>query len=369
MDERQPDERLPGPLPPIPSSSEKPPPSSASGRTRSTRSARERSDRGGPLAPPAAAVSLAEEERRLLAKPLRIRRADLYPASAEPHFLMEPPAPVIGEVDASYVEMPIEKSFRRIRQTDGGAGGGGAGGLRTSASNASLGAEGGSDEDRDAAFRSAPSGATQAIALLVGLAIHLAQGALAGASLMQLACSPWPDASNSLARPLAYAPLALPMQRTLHLLAGASFLAAVDLHAAAPRVTSGVLLVLYGLIVVTCVLQLPTDVALDVGRTRRLSALSNALDAHLAANASTPAGQPLPDYRPDLLPETALEDGGGFFSPRLSSSQFGLFQALICVRALLATLAWLLACQLQSAPAFGLPPLPDDEFTDGLSSW
>ena len=154
------------------------------------------------------------------------------------------------------------------------------------------------------------------------------------------------------------------------LLAGASFLAAVDLHAAAPRVTSAVVLLLYALVVLTCVLQLPTDVALAVGRQSRLGALDAHLNAHLGVNGTAAIVTPTP-YRPDLLPEAQLESGGGFFSTALSADQLGFFHALIAVRAFLATVAWLLCCLLQSGPAFAVPPLPEDEFEDvgGLERW
>lgn len=304
------------------------------------RERRERSD-GRMRAPPAGAFGLADEERLLLSAPLRLNKADLYPSSAEPLFPMEAPAPVIGEIDASYIENPVEKTFRRVRpgtepQPD-----------------LPLPEAAAQGEFPD--FASSPSGATQGVALLLGLTLHLAQGALAGAALLQFTMAPWPDATNTLIRPLAYAPLALPMQRLMALLAGASFLAAADLHAAAPRATSGVLLVLYALIVVTCVVQLPTNVALHVGRKQRERVLTAALAASVGNESQVP-------YRPDELPEAQLESGGGFFSTALSSTQFGLFEAIVGLRALLATFAWLLASLLQSFPAFGVPPLTNEEY-------
>jgi len=340
-DARQPDERLP-PLrlgAPAPT----PPREASNARGESRRERRER--RGGKLsAPPAGLMMLADEERLLLQTPLRLNKADIYPSSAEPHFPIEAPAPIIGEIDASYIENPVEKTFRRVRP-------GAELVERAELPLATVDADG-FDIER------APSGAAQGVALLLGLGLHLAQGALAGASLLQYTMAPWPDASATLIRPLAYAPLALPLQRTMSLLAGASFLGAVDLHAAAPRASSFVLMVFYALVVVTCVLQLPTDVGMDVGRKQRESVLMSTLAA------SSPNASAIVPYRPDLLPETQLETGGGFFSTALSASQFGFFQALVGVRAILSILAWLLACLLQSFPAFGVPPVTVEEFGD-----
>ena len=298
----------------------------------------------GLRAPPPMGSGLAEEERLLLATPLQLSRGDLYPTSVEPHFPMMPPAPMIGEVDASYVELPIENRFRRVSRQPG-------------APISAVGA--GAPADARAEFTMAPTAATEAVALIIGLGIHLAQGALAGVSLMQAAAAPWPDDSRtpsgarSLVRPLAYADLALPLQRTLALLAGASFLASCDLHAAAPRYSTGAMLVLYAIVVITCVLELPTDVALHVGRGQRETALSAALTASFVNETDvTPAF-----YRPYNLPEAALETGGGFFSTALSIQQFSFFQGLIIVRAILTTIAWLLSSLVQSQPAFGVPPV------------
>merc|ERR1719247_1339569 len=109
---------------------------------------------------------------------------------------MMPPAPMIGEVDASYVELPIENRFRRVSRQPG-------------APISAVGA--GAPADARAEFTMAPTAATEAVALIIGLGIHLAQGALAGVSLMQAAAAPWPDDSRtpsgarSLVCPLAYA--------------------------------------------------------------------------------------------------------------------------------------------------------------------
>ena len=330
-----------------------PPPVQTEGveRTRTGRSAPSPFSR----APPANTRFLADEERLLLATPLNLNRNDIYPSTAEPHFLIEPPAPEIGEVDASYVELPLTASFRREKDLRGRDG--------QQAKPAPLPRADEMGADARSRFAAAPSAATEAIALLAGLCLHLAQGALAGCSLLQLAASPWPDDTNTLTRPLAYAPMALPMQRTLYLLAGGSFLAAVDLHACAPRMTSGVMMLLYALVVITCVFELPTSVALHVGRQDRLPELQAAWDLTMSTVNLTGSDvnmiQFVP-FRPLSLNASVLDEGGGLFSTALSPFQFGWLQTLISLRAIIATSAWLLSCLVQSAPAFSVPPIREE---------
>ena len=47
----------------------------------------------------------------------------------------------------------------------------------------------------------------------------------------------------------------------------------------------------------------------------------------------------------------------GLFSTMLSLPQLSFWQSLLWLRAALAALCWVIATLLQSAPAFGLPPL------------
>ena len=314
------------------------------------------------VAPAAMGDMLAEEERKLLSAPVRIDQDDLYPADMEPHFLVHPPAPELGEAGERYVELPPTarsgRAFRRVRAAETVGPDGNA-----STSGAAAGTVATADSvDAETAHLAAPSGAVQAGALIVGLLVHVAQGALAGVSLMQAAATPWPGDDGSLIRPMAYAKAALPLNRTLFLLAAASFLASCDLHAAAPRAGTAILILFHAIVVLTCVLQLPTDVALHVGRAARDSALTTALETSLF---NTTLEVP---YRPDLLPEMAMEEGSGFFSTALSAEQFGFWQALISLRAFFASCAWLLACLLQSHMAFGVPPVAS-EAQHGYSEW
>jgi len=149
------------------------------------------------------------------------------------------------------------------------------------------------------------------------------------------------------------------------MLGGASFLSAVDLHAAEPRATSAVMIVLYAVVVLTTVLQLPTDISLSVGLDGRRAALETAMRDANAANLSATSGSPMPV----VINATTLEEGGGPFSTALSAQQFGFVNALIAVRALFALFAWSLSCLLQSAPAFDVPPVLVEESTTRDDAW
>ena len=150
---------------------------------------------------------LPVDERLLLETPIHLDRTDIYPSRAEPHFLIEPPAPSIGDVTSSYVEFPgVGSQFKR-KVSNAGAGG------RPAANGAP--ARLAESVQREAAIVAyyAPTGATQAVMLLVGLFIHLSQGALAGVCLLQLAIAPWPDKADDLYIPAAYAAMAVPLQQ------------------------------------------------------------------------------------------------------------------------------------------------------------
>ena len=306
---------------------------------------------------------LPDDERRLLEAPLKIERGDLYPSRAEPHFLIEPPAPALGEVSANYVELAGTMTFKCTS---------------TAAKNdEELGTSNGTFKSHHhasatAALAHGPTGGTQFVMLCIGIAIHLAQGALAGLSLLQLALQPWPDDSRTLTRPMAYAPAAMATQRAMQILAMFAFIGAADLHAVNPRYASALTLVLYACVVTTLIIELPTDVALSVGRRNRETVLSEALDVSLGVGqtvlASDGAIQSLIDpdvlatqiqgrFRPELLAVMQLEQQErGFFSTNLSAQQLNFWQALIWTRAVMSTFCWISISLLQSGWAFRLPP-------------
>jgi hypothetical protein len=307
-----------------------------------------------PARQPSLLDALAAEERELLTEDLRIKASDIYPTNAEPHFLIEPPAPGLGEVDDRYVELPAAgRQFKRVRQSN-------KPGARVSgeadADSVRAGAASSGERPTDA-----PTGGMQFIALLMGLGIRASQGALAGACLMQVACSPWPD-DDTLVRPLAYAKLALPLQRALHVLATTAFLGACDVHAASPSAASVLAIILHATVVLTFVLSLPTDVALPLGLAEREPTLQAAFDA-AGVNLSAAA------YEPALLPITALEEGSGFFSTALSAEQFGFWQGLLWVRAVCALLAWLIASLTTGQTmTFAVPPVLE-EYESTTANW
>lgn len=190
----------------------------------------------------------------------------------------------------------------------------------------------------------------------------------------------------------AYAPLAVGAQRMVHLFASFAFLGAADLHAAQPRYLTGLILWLYTGVVITCLLQAPTDVALHFGRKSRESVLTQALEYSLGSNLSVvanlaaggdvavvaaeivatqhaptvgPFGQPEGRllFRPEALAAMQYEprESSGFFSPELSGRQFSFWQALMWARAALATFCWVTSTLLQSGWAFGVPPILLDQ--------
>uniref|UniRef100_A0A7S2FML9 Uncharacterized protein n=1 Tax=Haptolina brevifila TaxID=156173 RepID=A0A7S2FML9_9EUKA len=296
---------------------------------------------------PAAYVGpLPEEERLLLETPVRIDRADIYPSSTEPHFLIEPPAPALGEVQASYIEVPGEGRFRctSVRADGGvgvdGSGGGGPSGM--SASGVDLASV-------------APSGGTQVTMLIVGMAIQLSQGALAGTCLMQLGLSPWPRDEDALVRPISYAPLGVPLQRASHILAIFGFLGAADLHVSYPRFPTGCVLAMYALIVLTLLLELPTIVALRLRRDEVEPSLEALLEISLLEGGGA--------FKPESLAAMAFDvptngtGSVGLFSTVLTAEQLSFWQSLLWVRAVLASVCWVITCLAQSTPAFGVPPL------------
>ena len=280
-------------------------PSSRSSAGGTQRSARRAARRTGM---PSAFGGLPDDERRLLEMPVRIDKADIYPSSNEPHFLIEPPAPALGEVQASYIEVPGGDG-RFVRGWGGvgvgGGEGGGAGGASGSGVTTDLVEV---DPAREV------SGGTQLMMLLIGVAMHSAQGALAGACLMQLGLGPWPNDDGTLVRPMAYASLAVPMTRAIHVVAVFAFVGVADLHVSNPRVLTGLVLWMYTLIVITLVLEIPTVVAVVLRRAEVEGPLQAMLDAAIF-NSSNATWIRFPFEPEPLLPTQASGNGTDAFQP------------------------------------------------------
>ena len=83
---------------------------------------------------------------------------------------------------------------------------------------------------------------------------------------------------------------------------------------------------------------------------------------------SPPPPPPLPfEFRPDLLPQMALNRAADFLDGSLGAA--ARLWGLIVVRAIFSTVAWLLACPMQSHLAFGVPPIAEGSVGGGYGSW
>ena len=318
---------------------------------------------------------LPEEEQLLLQSPLMLDKGDIYPARAEPHFLVEPPAPALGHITTSYVEVAGKNGHFRCAPALTANDCSDAAGARTCSATPGSSHDGGAKVSRFSPLVYGPTGGMQALMLCVGVALHLSHGALAGASLLQLALHPWPDSNDTLVQPMAFACVAMRAQRTMRLLATFAFLDACDLHAATKTYTTGLILWLHVTVVITLLIEMPTDVSLALGRNDRESVLAEALDYSLGINrslfdsadgsiglaqsAEILGAQP---YRGGFVPNQLAsmqyeEQKRDFFSTSLSKQQLDFWAGLMWGRASLTLLCWVLITLLHSGWTFSLPPI------------
>ena len=166
--------------------------------------------------PSALGERLHLRDRQLLSAPLRVDDADLFPLDQEPTYITQPPVPSLGgEGVERYAEsMGRQQRFRRMpAQADG--------------EQLSIAAD---REQSSAAFvPPPPSGGTQAAFTLFGLAYHASGGMLAGITLAQSICSPGFDCNN-LVLHMAYASVALTLQRAVTALSLFAFIGTADRH-------------------------------------------------------------------------------------------------------------------------------------------
>ena len=207
--------------------------------------------------PPAFPDELADVERRLLDAPMALDDDDVYPDEFEPHVLLQPPAPSLGVAKDIYTEVLGGSTSRGFRRTAPSTSQSAAGavppdGARTERWNT---------EDPKAYE---PQVTSRVFMIVMGLFFRASQGTLAGLCLMQLAVVPWFNPSLLVGH-LSYAPIAMPLQRTMATMGALAFLGTCDQHVGAPRFRSSVALGLYGLCVISFVLQLPTDAAIQLG--------------------------------------------------------------------------------------------------------
>ena len=166
--------------------------------------------------PSALGEKLHLQDRQLLSAPLRVDEADLFPLDQEPTYITQPPVPTLGgEGVERYAEsMGRQQRFRRMpAQADGEQ-------LATAA---------GPEHSGTTHVPPPPSGGTQAAFTLFGLMYHASGGMLAGITLAQSICSPGFDC-DSLVLHMAYASVALTLQRAVTALSLLAFIGTADRH-------------------------------------------------------------------------------------------------------------------------------------------
>ena len=166
--------------------------------------------------PSALGEKLHLQDRQLLSAPLRVDEADLFPLDQEPTYITQPPVPTLGGegVERFAEGMGRQQRFRRMpAQADGEQ-------LATAA---------GPEHSSATHVPPPPSGGTQAAFTLFGLMYHASGGMLAGITLAQSICSPGFDCDN-LVLHMAYASVALTLQRAVTALSLLAFIGTADRH-------------------------------------------------------------------------------------------------------------------------------------------
>ena len=188
------------------------------------------------------------------------------------------------------------------------------------------------------------------------------QGVLAGASLLQALALPVGSGSDELSPFLAYAPLAINLQAALLWLALLAFLGAADAVCCAPAGTLSVAAGACGCFfaaVLLLALELPLDVALEIGHEERLPALRSLLESagddprlfFFPRGNTTFLGAPVP------MGFEAEGDEGPFLSMRLSKDALSVWQWLVALRTIATLAGYALYCGHLSPASFALPPL------------
>ena len=164
--------------------------------------------------PSALGEKLHLQDRELLSAPLRVDEADLFPLDQDPMYITQPPVPSLGGEGVERYAEGMGRRFRRMpAQADGEQ-------LATAASAEHSGAT---------YVPPPPSGGTQAAFTFFGLMYHASGGMLAGITLAQSICSPGFDCDN-LVLHMAYASVALTLQRAVTTLSLLAFIGTADRH-------------------------------------------------------------------------------------------------------------------------------------------
>jgi len=287
--------------------------------------------------PSALGEKLHLQDRQLLSAPLRVDEADLFPLDQEPTYITQPPVPTLGGegVERFAEGMGRQQRFRRMpAQADGEQ-------LATAA---------GPEHSSATHVPPPPSGGTQAAFTLFGLMYHASGGMLAGITLAQSICSPGFDC-DSLVLHMAYASVALTLQRAVTALSLLAFIGTADRHVCRRTRLSGLTVLLTGLYVVLVALQLPPDAVFHHGRRER--------DPTLKIKHGQAGDDPLKLQLEDPMafPEFILEESETLFEMRLTCNLINYQQFLTLSRTLIALLAWVLACHEDPYTLFTVPPL------------
>lgn len=285
--------------------------------------------------PSALGEKLHLQDRELLSAPLRVDEADLFPLDQDPMYITQPPVPSLGGEGVERYAEGMGRRFRRMpAQADGEQ-------LATAASAEHSGAT---------YVPPPPSGGTQAAFTFFGLMYHASGGMLAGITLAQSICSPGFDCDN-LVLHMAYASVALTLQRAVTTLSLLAFIGTADRHVCRRTHLSGLTLFLTGLYVVLVALQLPPDAVFHHGRRER--------DPVLKTKHDLAGDDPLKLQLDNAtaFPEFILEEAESLFEMKLTCNLINYQQLLVLARTLIALLAWVLACHEDPYTLFTVPPL------------
>jgi hypothetical protein len=235
--------------------------------------------------PSALGEKLHLQDRELLSAPLRVDEADLFPLDQDPMYITQPPVPSLGGEGVERYAEGTGRRFRRMpAQADGEQ-------LATAASAEHSGAT---------YVPPPPSGGTQAAFTFFGLMYHASGGMLAGVTLAQSICSPGFDCDN-LVLHMAYASVALTLQRAVTTLSLLAFIGTADRHVCR-RVRPG-----------TRSAVPPVRCAACARASARASACASAHSSNRAqldapapsARCASPAAHPAPPYSPCCPPPAA----------------------------------------------------------------
>jgi len=223
--------------------------------------------------PSARGEKLHSTDQKLLRSPVQLDESDLFPSDQDPRFLVQPPVPSLGAHGETYAEgVGGGRRFRKTMGADGER-------LLTSASAVA-------DAQALRLPAISPLAGTQAAFFLMGVCFHGSAGVVAGLSLAQSLASPG-FGKATLTMHMAYASVALVLQRATNALGLFAFIGATDRHLGARTWSSGV-------VVCLCAPHRPTPRPVSAAHPPRVTA---------------PATHPPPSVPPPPTPYHPVADG------------------------------------------------------------